>query len=115
MRENDIILLENLWGEFTKSIPLFFELITSLGSGSVDAENNWLLLVAVSEGVKNSVTLALVVLVIEHVAAVSPSCGVGDFVVEKSARHTSSPLFKSKPLENVWLLSLSNELHRSPL
>jgi hypothetical protein len=49
--EDDIVLLENLGGEFAESVPLFLELFTSFGSGCVNAENDGLLLVSVGKRV----------------------------------------------------------------
>jgi hypothetical protein len=61
MWEDDIILLKNLGGKFAKSVPLFLELFTAFGSGCVNTENDGLLLIRVSERVKNSVSFTLIV------------------------------------------------------
>ena len=83
--ELDVVLLKDFWSKFTKVVPFSLELFTTLGSGGVNTEDDWLFLISVSEGVENSVTLAIIVLVIEHVATVSPSGWLWDFVVEKSS------------------------------
>jgi len=41
--------------------------------------------------------------------------GHGDFVEEKTGAETASELLESEPLEHIWLLTFSNELHGSPL
>lgn len=84
MGENDVVFLENFWGKFAKSVPFFFELFTAFGSRCINSENNWLLLISMGEGVQNSVTLTNICVVVEHMASVSPSSWVWDFVVEKS-------------------------------
>jgi len=73
----------------------------------------------VSERVESELGLTLVILVLEHVATVSPP-GLGggelwDFVVEETGTVTTAPLLETEPLENVWLLSHTRELGWSPL
>jgi len=114
VRENNIIFFENLRCELTKSIPFFFELFSTLWSSSVNSKYYWLLLVAVSEWVKNSISFAIIVRVIKHMATVSPSGWVWDLIVEETGRHASSPLFKSKPLQHVWFLTFTSKLGGSP-
>ena len=46
---------------------------------------------------------------------VSQPVWLSDLIVEKSGGSTFTPLLKSEPLDNVWLLSLSEELHWGPL
>lgn len=49
VRESNIILLQDFRSEFAKIVPFSLEVFTSLSSGCVNAEDNWLFLVTVSE------------------------------------------------------------------
>ena len=83
--EDDIVLFKNLWCKFAKSIPLLLELLTAFSCSCINAEDYWLLLIAMSKGVENSVSFAFVIGIVEHVTTVSPSSWVGNFIVEESA------------------------------
>lgn len=113
--EDDVILFQNFRSKFAKSIPFFLELFTTFCSSFVNSENNWLILITVGERVKNSVSLAFILGIVKHVTAVSPSGGVGNFIIEESCGHTCAPLFKSEPLKHIWLLTLTGKLSRGPL
>jgi hypothetical protein len=67
-----------------------------------------LILVSVGEGVKD-------LLWVVEMTVVSEPGWVWHLVVEESAGGSLTELLKSEPLDNVWLLSLSPELHWGPL
>ena len=104
----EILLLDDLWGELVESIPLSLELSsTFLGSG-VNTKDNLLVLIGLGEGVE-------VLLGVVEVTIVSEPGWVWNLVVEESGRGTLTELLKSEPLDDIWLLSLTPELHWSPL
>jgi hypothetical protein len=98
----------DLWAELVKSLVLLLEESSSLLSGGVDTEDDLLVLISVCEGVKNLIWVV-------EMAIVSEPSWVWYLVVEKSAGCTFTELLESEPLDNVWLLSLSPELHWCPL
>jgi len=104
----EVLHSDDLWAELMKGLILLLELKSSLLSGGVDTKNDLLVLISVSEGVKN-------LLWVVEMAVVSQPSWVWHLVVEKSARRSLSELLKSEPLNNVWLLSFSPELHWGPL
>lgn len=102
------VLSDDLWGELVKGLPFFLELNSSLLGGSVNTKDNLLILVGMGEGVED-------LLLVVQMSIVSEPGWVWDLVVEKSGGSSFTELLKSKPLNNIWLLSLSEELHWGPL
>ena len=103
----EVLHSDDLWAELMKGLVLFLELDSSLLGGGVDSENNLLVLISVSEGVKD-------LLWVIEMAVMSQPSWVWHLVVEKSTRCSLTELLKSEPLNNVWLLSFSPELHWGP-
>jgi len=116
--EHQVILLDNLGGEFCEGVPLLLESLTALGGGGVNAEVNCSVLVGAGERVK-SLVLLTVVICGGDVATVSPpgaeGIKLGHFVVEETGAETLSEMVLSEPLEGVRLLTLTGVLNGSPL
>ena len=104
----EVLHSDDLWAELMKGLVLLLELESSLLGGGVNTKDDLLVLISVSEGVKD-------LLWVVEMTIVSQPSWVWNLVVEKSAGRTFSELLKSEPLNNVWLLSLSPELHWGPL
>ena len=79
-----VFLFENLRGQFAESFVLTFEGGTTLGGGGVHTEDHLSVLVSVGEGPEKAITFLVIVFLVQHVATVSPSGGLGDFVIEQS-------------------------------
>jgi len=105
---NHILLRDELRNELASGFPLLLELLTTLWGGGVNAEDEFVLLISVSERVKG-------LLGIVEVTTVSEPSGLGDLVVEKARGVTLAPLLKSEPVQDVRLESLTGELHGGPL
>lgn len=82
MGEHEVFSLDHLRGKVADGFVLSSELGTTFLGGGVDAKHAGLLLVGVSEAPEETVSLAVVLLVREHVATVSPPGGLWHFVVE---------------------------------
>ena len=108
VRVDHVFLGDQLGYELASGFPLLLELFTALWGGGVNAEDESVLLISVSEGVK------LLLGVIEMTTVSEPSW-LGDLVIEETRAVTLAPLLKSEPVEDVWLHSLTSELHGSPL
>lgn len=104
----EVLHSNDLWAELMKNLVLLLEESSSLLSGGVDTEDDLLVLISVGEGVKNLFGVV-------EMAIMSQPSWVWNLVVEKSAGCTFTELLESEPLDNVWLLSLSPELHWCPL
>lgn len=105
---DDQLLLHELWHEFSESVVIFFESLSSFLGGGVSSEVQLLILISMSERVEGPLWVV-------QVTSVSVPPWVGNLVVEESGRVASSELLKSEPLEWVWLLSLTEEMLRSVL
>jgi len=108
MWELEVLHSDNLWSKLVESIILGLELDSTLFSCGINTENNVLILICVSEGVNNFLWVI-------KMAVVSQPVWLSDLIVEKSGGSTFTPLLKSEPLDDVWLLSFSPELHGCPL
>lgn len=108
MWELEVLHFDDLWSKLVKGLILSFVLESTLFSGGVDTENNVLILICVSEGVNNFLWVI-------KMAVVSQPVWLSDLIVEKSGGSTFTPLLKSEPLDDVWLLSFTPELLWSPL
>ena len=108
MGVNHILLRDELRYELASGFPLLLELLTTLWGSGVDAEDEFVLLISVSERVKGLIGVV-------EVTTVSEPSGLGDLVVEEARGVTFTPLLKSEPVQDVRLESLTGELHRSPL
>jgi hypothetical protein len=104
----EVLHSDDLWAELVKGLVLLSEKLSSLLGGGVDTEDDLLILVSVGEGVKD-------LLWVVEMTVVSEPGWVWHLVVEESAGGSLTELLKSEPLDNVWLLSLSPELHWGPL
>jgi hypothetical protein len=105
---NHVLLWDELWNKLASGLPLLLELLTTLSSSGVNAENKLVLLISLCEGMKSLLGLI-------EVTAISEPGRLRDLVVEEARWVTLAPLLKSEPVENVWLQSLTSELHGSPL
>jgi hypothetical protein len=108
MGVNHILLRDELRYELASGFPLLLELLTTLWGSGVDAEDEFVLLISVSERVKGLIGVV-------EVTTVSEPSGLGDLVVEEARGVTLTPLLKSEPVQDVRLESLTGELHRGPL
>ena len=108
MGVNHILLRDELRYELASGFPLLLELLTTLWGSGVDAEDEFVLLISVSERVKGLIGVV-------EVTTVSEPSGLGDLVVEEARGVTLTPLLKSEPVQDVRLESLTGELHGSPL
>ena len=115
MGEHKVFLLEELGGHVAEGVVLSLELGTAFFSGGVHAKHDATVLISVSETPEQTVSLAVVVLVLEQMATVAPPSGLGNLVVEKSGRVTLSKLLEAEPLKRVRLLTLTPELLRGSL
>lgn len=102
--EEHSLWLDDLWSHLGNSIVLSLESGSTLSGSGVNTEVDWLLLICISERVKEFILLLRV-----QVTLVSMPPWLWNFIVEKSGRVTLSVLLKSEPLEWVWLLSLTEE------
>lgn len=105
---NHILLGDHLRNELASSFPLLLELLTTLWGGGVHAEDEFVLLISGGERVKGLFGIV-------EVTTVSEPSGLGNLVVEETRGVTLAPLLKSEPVEDVWLESLTSELHGCPL
>lgn len=108
MRIDHILLGDKLGNELASGFPLLLELLTTLWGGGVNAEDEFVLLISVSERVQG-------LLGVVEVTTVSEPSGLGHLVVEEARGVTFSPLLESEPVQDVGLESLTSELHGSPL
>ena len=108
MGVDHVLLGEELGDELASGLPFLLELLTALWGGGVNAEDELVLLVGVSEGEDSLVGVI-------EVTTVSEPSGLGDLVVEEARGVTLAPLLKSEPVEDVGLESLTGELHGGPL
>jgi hypothetical protein len=99
---------DDLWAEFVKGLVFLLEESSSLLSGGIDTEDDLLVLISIGEGVKD------LIWVVEMTIVSEPSW-VWYLVIEKSTGSSFTELLESEPLDNVWLLSFSPELHWCPL
>jgi len=77
MRILEVLHFDELWGHFVKGFILLSEKSSSLFSGSIHTENDLLILISTSEGVKD-------LLWIVKMTVVSQPGWVWDFVIEES-------------------------------
>lgn len=116
--ENQVLLFDKLWGQLAKSIPLGLEGSATLRGGGVNTEVDVFILVGVCEGVKSAVLLGLVVRGGEQVTAMSPpgleTIELGHLVVEEATSESATVLLETEPLEDVRLLTLTDEGSGSP-
>jgi len=70
--ENEVFLLDELWGEFSKGVPLGLEGFTTFLGGGINTEVDILVLVSMSEGVESAVLFTLVTTLLEHVTTIAP-------------------------------------------
>jgi hypothetical protein len=108
MRINHILLGDELGNKLASGFPFLLELLTTLWGGGVNAEDEFVLLISVSERVQG-------LLGVVEMTTVSEPSGLGDLVVEEARGVTLSPLLKSEPVQDVGLESLTGELHGGPL
>ena len=108
VRVDHVFLGDQLGYKLASGLPLLLELLTALWGGGVNAEHESVLQISVGEGVK-------LLLGVIKMTTISEPSWLGDFVIEETRAVTFAPLLKSEPVENVWLQSLTSELHWSPL
>ena len=108
VRVDDLIFVNQFRGNSCNSFPLLFEGLSALFGGGIHAEDELSVLVGVGEREHLSVDVI-------EMTFVSVPGGLWYLVVEKLARHAVAVVFKSEPVDQVRVLSLSSELHRSPL
>jgi hypothetical protein len=108
VRVEHSLLLDHLGGHCSDGVVLSLEGNSALLGGGVHTEGKGLVLVAVGERVED-------VIGVIQMSSVSLPPWLGHLVVEKSGRHSFTKLLKSEPLDDVGLLSLSEELHGGPL
>ena len=82
--EYEVFLFENLRSQFAEGFVLTFEGGTTLGGGGVHTEDHLSVLVSMGKGPEKAITFLVIVFLVQHVATISPSGGLGDFVIEKS-------------------------------
>ena len=111
VREEEHFLLYHFWSEFTHDLKLALVLLSALWCGGVDSEVQLLVLVGVGERIEKPVSLTVVVLVLQHVTTMAAPGWLRNLIVEETRGGTLSELLKSEPLENVWLLTVTSELH----
>lgn len=103
-----ILLGDQLRDKLASGLPLLLELLTTFSGGGVNAEDKFVLLITLGEGVK-------LLLGFVKVTTISEPCRLRDFVVEEARGVTLTPLLKSEPVKYVGLQSLTSELHGGPL
>jgi len=108
MRILEVFHLNDLWSHFVEHSIFSFPLLSSLLSSGVNTEDNLLILISTSEGVKN-------LLWVVKMTIVSQPSWMWDLVIEESRGRSLTELLESEPFNNVWLLSLSEELLWCPL
>jgi len=117
--EDQVLLLNDLGGQFAKSVPFSLEGFTTLGGGGVKTEDDVGVLVGMGERMQSAVLLGLVLGVGEQVTTVGPpglnTFQFWHFVVEESGAVTASPLLHSEPLKGVRFLTLTSEGGGGPL
>lgn len=104
---NHIFLRDQLRDELASSLPFLLKLFTTLWGGGVNTENKFVFLISLGEGIQSFFRFV-------EVSSISEPGWLGDLVVEQTGRVTLTELFKSEPVEDVWLHSLTEELHGSP-
>ena len=104
VRIQEILLLDDLRGELMQLLPLGLELLTTLSSGSINAEDN----VGGLVGVVERVELAVQVF---RMGTLSEPVDLGLLVEEQAGAETLTELLHAEPLEHVSLLALTRELH----
>lgn len=70
--ENEVLLLDELWSEFSKGVPFGLEGFTTFLGGGIDTEVDILVLVSMSEGVESAVLFTIVTTLLEHVTTIAP-------------------------------------------
>jgi len=64
------------------------------------------------------VSFTIIIFILEVMTSISPpgfyTCQLRNFIVKETASKTATELFKTEPLKNVWLLTISCKLLRSP-
>jgi hypothetical protein len=108
MRILEVLHLNDLWGHFVEHSILSFPLLSSLFGGGVNTKDNLLVLISTSERVKNFLWVI-------EMTTVSQQSWMWDLVIEESRGRSFTELFESEPFNNVWFLSFTPELLRSPL
>ena len=112
--QDHILLFDDLRSELAESIILSLESGGTLWSASIHTKDDVLILVGLSERVKDSITLALGVS-IKDVASLAPPAHLGHFIVEETILEATSPVLEAEPLKRVRLLTVTRELLGGPL
>lgn len=98
----DDVLWQSFREDLLENVVLLHELLSSLFSGGVDSEVQFLNRVSVSEGVEEVIFVFLV-----DVSLMSEPVWFWNFVVEVSCSVTLAPVHASEPVQWVWLYSFS--------
>lgn len=108
-----VLLFDDLRGELAESFVLSLESGGTLWSASIHTKDQVLILVGMSERVKDSITLSFGI-GFEDVASLTSPAHLRRFIVEETILVATSPVLEAEPLQWVRLLTLTIELYGGP-